>query len=163
MEEAFTKVVSHVFNNWTALRLAVEHSTGGPNSKQTALECLHYMVQFCLNEPNIQPEGIQEALEDILDEEFETICEDDSPKQIAAVLYTFLMLLKDGRFEECENEYEKLPTANADWLNQQIKTQNLMVQETSSESEEDALENAEMEQDGWKEVKSRRDKENVQL
>lgn len=34
MEEAFTRVVQHVFNNWTALKLAVEHSMGGPNSKQ---------------------------------------------------------------------------------------------------------------------------------
>lgn len=34
MEEPFTKIVTQIFNNWTALKLAVEHSMGGPNSKQ---------------------------------------------------------------------------------------------------------------------------------
>lgn len=34
MEEAFGAVVMHVFNSWSALKLAVEHSMGGPNSKQ---------------------------------------------------------------------------------------------------------------------------------
>lgn len=34
MEETFTKVVQHVFSCWSALKLAVEHSMAGPNSKQ---------------------------------------------------------------------------------------------------------------------------------
>lgn len=41
---------------------------------------MNYMVQYCLYEPNIDATNIEEALEDILDEEFETICEDSSPK-----------------------------------------------------------------------------------
>lgn len=80
MEEAFSKVVENIFNNWSALKLAVNHSMGGSNSKQTAKECMSYMVQYCLYEHDIDVYKIQEALEDIMDEEFETICEDDSPK-----------------------------------------------------------------------------------
>lgn len=34
MEEAFGKIVEQIFNNWSALKLAVDHSMGGPNSKQ---------------------------------------------------------------------------------------------------------------------------------
>lgn len=34
MEEAFCKVVQHIFNNWSALKLAVDHSMGGSNSRQ---------------------------------------------------------------------------------------------------------------------------------
>lgn len=30
----FRQVVERIFSNWTALKLAVEHSMGGPNSKQ---------------------------------------------------------------------------------------------------------------------------------
>lgn len=56
----------------------------------------NYMVQYCLYEHNVDAEGIQDALEDILDQEFETICEDDSPKQIAPILYKFTVLLKEG-------------------------------------------------------------------
>lgn len=41
---------------------------------------MNYMVQYCLYENNVDGDKIQEALEDLMDEEFETICEDESPK-----------------------------------------------------------------------------------
>lgn len=97
------------------------------------------MVQYCLYEPNIDVSSIEEVLEDILDEEFETICEDSSPKgkisylmfysiikyiilEVATILFKFVQLIKEGNMEECEIEYKKLPTINSDWLNQS-KTQ----------------------------------------
>lgn len=106
---------------------------------QTAIECINYMVQYCLYEPNIDVSSIEEVLEDILDEEFETICEDSSPKgkisylmfysiikyiilEVATILFKFVQLIKEGNMEECEIEYKKLPTINSDWLNQS-KTQ----------------------------------------
>ncbi|XP_050301076.1 uncharacterized protein LOC126739432 [Anthonomus grandis grandis] len=164
MEEPFTKVVSHIFNNWTALRLAVEHSMGGPNSRQSAMEFLNYMVQYCLYEPNVEVEGIQDALEDILDEEFETVCEDDSPKEIAHLLYKFLTLLRQGKYEECDQEFQKLPSINSDWLNHQIALANTARQdeESSDDSEEEEetnqpkQENAPMEDDGWTQVSHRK-------
>ncbi|KAL1517555.1 hypothetical protein ABEB36_001305 [Hypothenemus hampei] len=157
MEEQFTNLVSQIFNNWTALRLAVDHSMGGANSKQAALDFMNYMVQYCLYEQNIEIEGIQDALEDILDEEFETICEDDSPKQIAQILYNFVNLLKQGKTEEFELEFQKLPVINSNWLSQ-TQTQNVSNNMVSEDSSSDSDENNEtpMEQDGWTEVKSRR-------
>ncbi|XP_018569196.1 uncharacterized protein LOC108909362 isoform X1 [Anoplophora glabripennis] len=157
MEEAFTRVVQHVFNNWTALKLAVEHSMGGPNSKQTAVECMNYMVQYCLYEPSVDVLSIEEALEDILDEEFETVCEDNSPKEVAAILFKFIQLIKEGNVEQCEIEYQKLPTMNADWLNQ-LKTQSsqTVVNDDSSSEDEQTKSQTAMEQDGWTEVKTRK-------
>ncbi|XP_019877973.1 pre-rRNA-processing protein TSR2 homolog [Aethina tumida] len=119
MEDQFTKIVEHVFNNWTGLKLAVEHSMGGPNSKQTATDCLNYMVQYCLYEPNVQVEDIQEALEDIMDEEFDTVCEDGSPREIAHVLFKFLELLKQGNTEQFEAEFQSLPSSNQAWIHSQ--------------------------------------------
>lgn len=40
------------------------------------------MIKYCLYETNIDVYKIQDVLEDLMDEEFETICEDDSPKGI---------------------------------------------------------------------------------
>lgn len=153
MEEAFGKIVTHIFNNWSALKLAVDHSMGGPNSKQvllkysnmiyritcyylqTAVDCMNYMTQFCLYENNLDIYKIQEALEDLMDEEFETICEDDSPKgmskikfnfklynfdkfpEIAAILFRFVQLMRDGNLQQCEEEFQKLPTMNPNWIN----------------------------------------------
>lgn len=42
--------------------------------------------------------------------------------EVAAILFKFIQLLKDGNMEQCEIEYQKLPTMNSDWLNQS-KTQ----------------------------------------
>ncbi|KAF7273521.1 hypothetical protein GWI33_013764 [Rhynchophorus ferrugineus] len=160
MEEPFTKIVTQIFNNWTALKLAVEHSMGGPDSKQAALDFRNYMVQYCLYEHNVDIEGIQDALEDILDQEFETICEDDSPKQIAHILYRFTVLLKEGKTEECDTEFQKLPSVNADWLNQQVRNPQPVNIQSSSDSSDDDVENTvtPMEDDGWTEVKGRRRK-----
>lgn len=49
---------------------------------QTAVDCMNYMIQYCLYENDVDVYKIEEALEDLMDEEFETICEDDSPKGI---------------------------------------------------------------------------------
>ncbi|VEN34725.1 unnamed protein product [Callosobruchus maculatus] len=175
-EEAFTKIIQHVFNNWTALRLAVEHCMGGPDSKQTALDFMNYMVQFCLYERSVDVDKIQEALEDILDEEFQTICEDGSTKEVAIVLYKFVKLLQDGNTQECELEYQKLPTINAEWLKANIEQAKKTMLEGSSSSSEDEDENTStsqhttnqrstvlptvtetpMEDDGWTEVKSKK-------
>lgn len=38
------------------------------------------MVQYCTSSDHIGVEDIQDALEDIMDDEFDTICEDESPK-----------------------------------------------------------------------------------
>lgn len=97
INELFKRSVEQIFNNWTALQLAVEHSMGGPTSQQvcekfvmnyntlylisqTAIEMMNWVTSYCLDQPDPQVEDITDTLEDILDEEFETICEDQSPK-----------------------------------------------------------------------------------
>ncbi|KAJ8925046.1 hypothetical protein NQ315_001217 [Exocentrus adspersus] len=155
MEEAFAKVVQHVFSNWTALKLAVENCMGGPNSKQTAVECMNYMVQYCLFEPGVDAMQIEEALEDILDEEFDTVCEDGSPKEVAMIFFKFLQLIKEGDMQQYEIEYEKLPVMNSEWFNQaKVQTQQAVDADSSSSSEEEQT--TPMDQDGWTEVKSRK-------
>lgn len=44
MEEAFNRVVHHIFNNWTALKLAVEHSDSGINSKEVKNNKTHIFL-----------------------------------------------------------------------------------------------------------------------
>lgn len=55
MEEPFTKVVSQIFNNWTALRLAVDHSMGGPNSKQVC-NLSNLPIFFLLKKHTFRPQ-----------------------------------------------------------------------------------------------------------
>lgn len=41
---------------------------------------INYMIEYCLNESNVDVDSIQEALDDVMDQEFDTICEDGSTK-----------------------------------------------------------------------------------
>lgn len=67
-----------------------------------------------------------------MDDEFDTICEDDSPKgkflfgtqlliysiaiaEIAHILYKFMQLLRDDRQADFQNEYNNLPELK-EWL-----------------------------------------------
>lgn len=53
-------------------------------------------MQYCVSEPNLEIEDIQDEIEDMLDQDFNTVCEDGSPKEISQLLYMFLKLLKEG-------------------------------------------------------------------
>lgn len=45
---------------------------------QTALEFLEHLVDYCGNTSNIEQEDIEDYLEDVMDQEFNTVCEDNS-------------------------------------------------------------------------------------
>ncbi|XP_044268968.1 pre-rRNA-processing protein TSR2 homolog [Tribolium madens] len=160
MEEAFNRVVQHIFNNWTALKLAVEYSESGCNPKEVVNDFINYTTQYCLYESNVEPDGIQEALDDILDQEFDTICEDGSTKEIALLLYRFVDLLKQGNTQMFEEEYQKLPIG-AMSSSKSIKSQNEDMSEVceanTSEPNIEKTSEIPMEEDSeWTEVKSRR-------
>lgn len=46
---------------------------------QTAVEAVNYVYEYCIGNDNITQAEIQEILVEIMDEEFDTICEDNSP------------------------------------------------------------------------------------
>ncbi|KAK9719670.1 Pre-rRNA-processing protein TSR2 [Popillia japonica] len=137
----FRQIVERIFSNWTALRLAVEHSMGGPNSKQVAICTIDYIIQYCTSENDLELEDIEDVLDDIMDQEFNTICEDNSIKEVSQLLYNFLQLLKTGDTVQLEKSAKE----------------SRMVEEEPSTScqtmNEDLPEDAE-----WTQVKSRRKK-----
>lgn len=76
----FKEIVENVLNRWTALRLAVEHGMGGALGVQTAVEIIQYVTDFCLQNNKVSIEDLEDCLEDIMDQEFDTVCEDNSIK-----------------------------------------------------------------------------------
>ncbi|CAG9857517.1 unnamed protein product [Phyllotreta striolata] len=157
VEEALRKIVQQIFTNWTGLRLAVEHSMGGPNSKQAAIDCVNEVTQYCLDDPNIDQESLEDFLEDVMDEKFDTIFEDGSPKEIAALLLRFVQLLKENNVQECDEEFSKLPVANTAWL-EESKTSNQGKSQAQSDSSSDDAESTDvpMEDDGWTVVQTKK-------
>ncbi|CAG9576229.1 unnamed protein product [Danaus chrysippus] len=114
----FKPIVDLVFNNWTALQLAVEHGMGAPGGEKTAQLMCVYVARFCV-ENVVDQDDLTELLEDLMDEEFETVCHDNSPKEVASLLFFYLGLLKEGRHEELRNHIEAMPKCQK-WLSEPI-------------------------------------------
>lgn len=74
----FKEIVEQIFNRWTALKMAVEHGMGGRTGHQTAIELMKYITDYCLQNDNLSPADVQDCMEELMDQEFETVCEDNS-------------------------------------------------------------------------------------
>ncbi|XP_026764293.1 uncharacterized protein LOC113522709 [Galleria mellonella] len=142
----FKPIVDLVLNNWTALQLAVEHGMGAPGGEKTAQLMAVYIARYCV-ENIVDRDDLSELIEDLMDEEFDTVCHDNSPKEIASLLLLFLGMLKNGQHDEVRAQIDALPKCQK-WLSQPIHDSvppqchgNPDDDTTSSSSEEDDSEN----------------------
>ncbi|XP_053601896.1 uncharacterized protein LOC128670341 [Plodia interpunctella] len=140
----FKPIVDLVLNNWTALQLAVEHGMGAPGGEKTAQLMSVYIARYCV-ENITDADELAEVIEDLMDEEFDTVCHDNSPKEIAIVLLLYLGLLKEGRHDEIRARLAAMPKCQK-WLSQPIHESvppqchgNPDDDTTSSSDEEEAL------------------------
>ncbi|PSN55589.1 hypothetical protein C0J52_04068 [Blattella germanica] len=163
--ELFTTVVERVFNNWTALRLAVEHNMGGFQSKEVALQLVNIITEM-FKKHNVSVEDIADFLIDYMDSEFQTICEDNSPDEVAAVLWQFHQKYLEGNVEFINLELSKLPTTD-NWLSKPV-VQGNQQQWNKSQSDENSgqntlMETEEEEDPEWTHVKTRRRRDKVAM
>ncbi|XP_058825720.1 uncharacterized protein LOC131685788 [Topomyia yanbarensis] len=137
LQAQFKEVVENVFNRWTALRLAVEHGMGGSLGVNTALEIIDYITCFCTENKKVDSHDLREVLEEIMDQEFETICEDESIDEISDILMRHLSLLKENKVDQIKAELSRLgPCENWIKSGNRIKMQHL---DDSSGTEDDEM------------------------
>lgn len=150
----FRSVVEEMLNRWTALRLAVEHGMHVENDGlRTSIELIDYMTDFCINTKKIDCDEIQEALDQIMDQEFDTICDDNSTKgifcstlveifhfltcftlELAINMVKYLTWLREGKDAEIINEINQLPQCEK-WIVVGKKINYVKAPDSSSESE----------------------------
>ncbi|XP_055696786.1 uncharacterized protein LOC129797925 [Phlebotomus papatasi] len=135
--EQFREIVENIFNRWTALKLAVEHGMGGRTGHQKAIELMNHTFDYCIQPNTPAPEDLQDALDDYLDQEFQTICDDNSSQEISFCLIKYLNMFRAGHLAEISNELAQLPPVTK-WLNPAHKITYVAVpDDSSSESEEE--------------------------
>ena len=83
----FTEGVGSVLRQWTALELAVFHQWGGPQSSERADVLVKEIVELFLGPERIYKDDIALLLEDYLDTNFSTICEDGSPDELGDLFW----------------------------------------------------------------------------
>lgn len=95
----FQQAFDSLFNRWTALKLAVEHSDDTRKGLQvnnllitfiddacqsslvhfqTAIEIKGWLFDYCTQNDDVHESEVRDNLEEIMDQEFDAICEDNS-------------------------------------------------------------------------------------
>lgn len=75
-----------------------------------------------------------DLLEDIMDEQFDTVCEDESIKEVSSVLIKYFDMAKNGSIDAVRSELAQLPPCNI-WITKSFQVQR--VQDDSSSSDDD--------------------------
>ncbi|KAH8358991.1 hypothetical protein KR093_003666 [Drosophila rubida] len=131
----FRLIVERIFNNWQNLRLAVEHGMGGRNGQQVAIEIMDYTFEYCVGNENITEGELQDVIEELMDQEFNTLCDDHSIPEICRNLLRYKQMARASQYPQIEAELSKLPQGK-DWLRPDVKITYTPIEGDSSSDED---------------------------
>ncbi|KAH8404270.1 hypothetical protein KR215_003309 [Drosophila sulfurigaster] len=131
----FRLIVERIFNNWQNLRLAVEHGMGGRNGQQVAIEIMEYTFEYCVGNENITEGELQDVIEELMDQEFNTLCDDHSIPEICRNLLRYKQMAKASQYPQIEAELSRLPQGK-DWLRPDVKITYTPIEGDSSSDED---------------------------
>lgn len=95
---------------------------------------MNYVFEYCTGNVKIDQDDLQEKMEEIMDQEFDALCEDGSIPQICSNLVRYLQLCKEGKYAEIEAELSKLPQKQ-NWLMPNAKITYKSMNDDSSDDE----------------------------
>ena len=98
---------------------------------------MNYVFQYCTQNDNITQGELQTVIEDLMDEEFDTICDDGSIPEICSHLLRYLKMCKEEKYAEIEMELSKLPQKQ-DWLRTDANINYIPIKEDDASSSSDA-------------------------
>lgn len=117
-------------------------------SLQMAIEIMNYTYEYCIGNQNITQGELQDVLEDLMDQEFDTICEDGSIPEICRHLLRYKQMSLEGKYAEIELELAKIPQGK-DWLRPDVKITYTPIEgDSSSEDGSDSEDDDDMDVDG---------------
>jgi len=99
----FQQGLGSVFRQWTALELAVHHKWGGANSSQRAAELMQEILDLFLGPEKIYKDDVTLVLEDFMETQLNTVCEDNSIEEIGELLVLMWRECGQGNFNLVNN------------------------------------------------------------
>merc|ERR1712029_83405 len=105
----FKAAITTGFNSWNALQFAVQQQAGGPQSKEIAQWMIGVTEQYFYDNEDIDAEEIAEDLATILDQELNTIVDDESDLQIGEFLCRMYQMCLAGKDSDVKEELMKMP------------------------------------------------------
>ncbi|XP_076055320.1 pre-rRNA-processing protein TSR2 homolog [Oratosquilla oratoria] len=87
----FKTVVASLLNNWDAIQFAVQHRTGGPQSKEIAEWLIDVTENYFYDNEELEADEVAGFLSTIMDQELNTLVEDGSDLSVSMIGYQFKM------------------------------------------------------------------------
>lgn len=88
--------------------------------RQVAIQIMDYTYEYCVGNENITPGELQDVIEDLMDQEFNTLCDDHSIPEICRNLLRYKQMALASQYPQIEAELNKLPQGK-DWLRPDVK------------------------------------------
>lgn len=82
------------------------------------MDIMNYTYEFCVNEDNITQGELQDVIEELMDQELNTICEDGSVPEICKHLLRYKEMSLLGQYSLIEQELSKLQ--GKEWLRSDV-------------------------------------------
>ena len=134
-------IIRSVFSRWTALQLAVSHSMGGLQTEEKYEAFIDAFTQYLMRNarPNISlsslEQNIQEYLEEVMDEEFNTELDDGSSIELSKLIVRYFQMIQEGKLAEVNQELQ-IQQATASSLQSSVRTKTNDMESSSSESDD---------------------------
>ncbi|XP_034230943.1 pre-rRNA-processing protein TSR2 homolog isoform X2 [Thrips palmi] len=108
---------------------------GGADGYNKAMGMIDAVVELFRNKPDAGWDEVADILGDMMDDEFNTICEDDSTDEVGSLLWEFYKHCCSGDQALVEQELEKLPSGN--WLNKCLNQSHPTAPQDDSDDDDD--------------------------
>lgn len=96
---------------------------------------MEYTYEYCVGNENITQGELQEVIEELMDQEFNTLCDDHSIPEICRNLLRYKQMALASQYPQIETELSKLPQGK-DWLRPDVKITYTPVEGDSSSDED---------------------------
>jgi len=109
-QEHFQTAVEAIFEDWTALQLAVKQGAGGPQSVAIAKWMVEATVKWFSENKDLEFYEVEDFLAEIIDHEFNLRIDDGSTSEISRLLCEFYTLSSSKTHEdELKKRLQALP------------------------------------------------------
>lgn len=102
---------------------------------QVAIQIMDYTYQYCVGNENITQGELQEVIEELMDQEFNTLCDDHSIPEICRNLLRYKQMAQASQYPQIEAELSKLPQGK-DWLRPDVKITYTPIEGDSSSDDD---------------------------
>ncbi|XP_003747798.1 uncharacterized protein LOC100904827 [Galendromus occidentalis] len=100
MKDATLHIVKKLVGDWVSFQIALEHGMGGMNGREKEAEMCRELADMLINDPNVDPSDVGDYMEEILDEDFDTVIDDGTVLPLATIMVNLSKLCKRGSIQE---------------------------------------------------------------